>query len=332
MWVKVGALCWLVLGLLYLAGNAPFGLIELLFLLAPLVVVPLGFELLDGNAQGMRPLALGRVVRVMQPVAAFMAVASFWFPAGRVAGALASGWVWVGAVAGWMAVVDLASGGWRSFNRMVFNVARLDLLIASCWLLVSRLGVTPMGFQEPIVLLTGMHFHYAGFAMALIAGITLHGMGGREGTRGRMLRWIVALVVFVPYLLAAGFVFSAMLKLVCSLILAATLLGFAGLQFFSAARFRSGVARGLLRTAAGLLIPGMLLVIAYAIGEYRGSYWLAIPQMARVHGPLNGPGFVLLSLVGWITEKSYRAQRFQEVVREIDRKSVRVSALRRLSS
>ena len=46
MWVKLGALCWLLQAVLYFAGYAPFGPIELWFLLAPLVVVPLGFELL----------------------------------------------------------------------------------------------------------------------------------------------------------------------------------------------------------------------------------------------------------------------------------------------
>ncbi|MBZ5628130.1 MAG: YndJ family protein [Acidobacteriia bacterium] len=331
MWVKLGALCWLLHAALYFAGYAPFGLIELWFLLAPLVVVPLGFELLDGYAQGMRP-PLGRALRVMQPVAALMAAASFWFPAGRLAGALSSGWIWVGAVAAWMALVDLTDGGWRSLERVVFAMARFDLALAAGWLLASRLGVTPMGFQEPIVLLTAMHFHFSGFATALIAGVTLHHWGERKGTRYGMVRWMVALIVFVPYLLAAGFVFSALLKLVCALILAATLLGFAALQISAAADFRSGVARALLRTAAGLLVAGMALVIVYATGDYTQKYWLIIPFMARIHGPLNGPGFVLLSLVGWVAEKSYRAQRFQDLVHEIDRKSVRISGLRRMSS
>ena len=46
----------------------------------------------------------------------------------------------------------------------------------------------------------------------------------------------------------------------------------------------------------------MLLVMVYAVGEYTGNYWLVIPQMAHLHGPLNGPGFVLLSLVAWVVE------------------------------
>ena len=29
MWVKLGALCWLLQAILYIAGYAPFGLIEL---------------------------------------------------------------------------------------------------------------------------------------------------------------------------------------------------------------------------------------------------------------------------------------------------------------
>jgi hypothetical protein len=116
----------------------------------------------------------------------------------------------------------------------------------------------------------------------------------------------VAAAVFVPFLLAAGFVFSPLLRMTFALLLAITLLGFSLLQFSVARDVKSEMARALVRIAAGLLIPGMVLVIVYAIGEYTGNYWLVIPQMAHLHGPLNGPGFVLLSLVAWVIEKSNR--------------------------
>ena len=304
---KLGAVVWVIVAGLVFSHWAPFGIIELFFLLAPLVVVPLAFEVLDRQAGGMQPPTLGRVVRILQPFAAALAVSSFWFPAGIVAGALSSAWLAVGALTALTAVLDLFHPGWGSLDRMVLNVARVDLAIAGGWFVTSRLGIAPMGFAEPIVLLTGVHFHYSGFATALLAGMMLR-LYQQQLRPPAVGAWIAASAVFVPFLLAAGFVFSPMLRMVFAVILAVTMLGFSSLQYSLAHDFRSPISRLLMRSAATLLIPGMLLVLIYAIGEYTRNYWLVIPQMAHLHGPLNGPGFVLLSLVAWVVEKPYRAQ------------------------
>jgi len=312
---KLGGGLWVAIAVLVFSGRAPLGVIELLFLLAPLVVVPLGFEVLDRRGDGLRPAAFGRAVRLLQPLAAMLAVISFWFPPGRVAGALSAAWLAVGALTALMAILDLFRPGWWALDRMVFNAARVDLAIAGCWFVTSRLGSAPMGFQEPIVLLTGVHFHYSGFAIALLAGVTLKFCAQRR--KSSLAKWIVAAAVLVPFLLAAGFVFSPLLRMICALILAITLLGFSVLQISMARDFTSAMARVLLRIGAGLLIPGMLLVMVYGIGEYTGNYWLVIPQMAHLHGPLNGPGFVVLSLVAWVVEKSYRRHEVLRSVGEI---------------
>lgn len=309
---KLGAVLWVAIAVLVFSGRAPLGIIELLFLLAPLVVVLLGFEVLDRHGDGLRPAALGRAVRLLQPLGAMLAVASFWFPPGLVAGALSLGWLTVGLLTALMAILDAFRPGRWSLERVVFNVARVDLAIAGCWFVTSRLGIAPMGFQEPIVLLTGVHFHYSGFATALLAGVTLKFCAQRR--QSSLAAWIAAAAAFVPFLLAVGFVFSPVLKLICALILAVTLLELSLLQISIARDFTSTMARALLRVAASLLIPGMLLVVVYAIGEYTGNYWLVIPQMAHIHGPLNGPGFVLLSLLAWVVEKPYRPH---EVVRSV---------------
>jgi len=40
----------------------------------------------------------------------------------------------------------------------------------------------------------------------------------------------------------------------------------------------------------------------YAIADFLGSDVLTIPQMARTHGILNGAGFCMAGLLGWIVE------------------------------
>ena len=326
---KLGAVVWAALAVLVFSHRSSMGAIELLFLLAPLVIVPLGFEVLDRHG-GMYPLTLGRVVRILQPFATALVVVSFWFPAGTVAGALSSAWLAVGALTALMAVLDLFRPGAWALDRLVINVARVDLAIAGGWFVSSRLGIAPMGFSEPIVLLTGVHFHYSGFATALLAAVTLKFCERRPKFSG-IARPIAVAAVCVPFLLAAGFVFSPTLKLICALILAITLAGFSLLQFSLASGFEDLRARMLLRIAAGLLIPGMLLVAVYALGEYTGKYWLVIPQMAHLHGPLNGPGFITSSLLAWAIEKPYRAANVLRPVGEVCCGTTYFSDARRVS-
>jgi hypothetical protein len=49
-------------------------------------------------------------------------------------------------------------------------------------------------------------------------------------------------------------------------------------------------------------LVGTVLAIIYAVGDYLGRDWLVIPRMASTHGVLNGLGFVLLALLGWLAE------------------------------
>ena len=69
-----------------LAGlrRAPFGIIELLFLFAPLVIVPLGFEL-TRRLTGVGSSRIARVTPVLQILAIFAVSVAFWLPPGRAA-------------------------------------------------------------------------------------------------------------------------------------------------------------------------------------------------------------------------------------------------------
>jgi hypothetical protein len=53
-----------------------------------------------------------------------------------------------------------------------------------------------MGIQEPIGVLTAVHFH-AGFATAMIAAATLQFAESRG--KVQWLRWVIALVIGMPY-------------------------------------------------------------------------------------------------------------------------------------
>src|SRR5579859_701046 len=90
MWARVsatgGAAVWAGLAVLARVGVARFGAIELMFLFAPLVIVPLGVELGRGLECGGR---LASIAQRIQPLAAALAVGAVWIGPGLTAAALA---------------------------------------------------------------------------------------------------------------------------------------------------------------------------------------------------------------------------------------------------
>lgn len=306
-----GAVIWAGVAVLARIGVAPIGAIELMFLFAPLVIVPLGLEL--GRVMGS-DTPLTRLARRIQPLAATLAVAALWLPPGQPAGALACVWM---VVCLWMsiaAIIDLSSlaksrpdSSTRStMRRITIAVAQVDLSVGGAWLVGSRLGLRPMGIQEPIGLLTAVHFHYAGFATAMVAAAMLQFVAQRQ--EYRWLCWLVAIVIGMPCIVALGFVISPQLKLGAAAVFSAAVAGLAVVLRSCAKRLQSGTARVLFHVASATVFAGMVLSTAYAIADFRGSDALPIPQMARTHGILNAVGFCLPGLLGWLVENDATSQ------------------------
>jgi hypothetical protein len=305
MCAGLGAVTWTGVAVLARIGVAPIGAIELMFLFAPLVIVPLGMEV--GRVMGS-DTPLTRFARRVQPFAAALAVAALCLPPGRPAGALACVWMVVCLSMTSAAIIDLSSlaksrpdSSTRStMQRITVAVAQLDLSVGGAWLVASRLGLRPMGIHEPIGLLTAVHFHYAGFATATIAAAMLQFAAQRQ--EHRWLRWLVAVVIGMPFVVAVGFVTSPQLKLGAAALFSASVAGLAVVLRSSAKRLDSGTARILFHVASVSVFAGMVLSTAYAMVDFRGSDVLPIPQMARTHGVLNAVGFCLPGLLGWLVE------------------------------
>src|SRR5579864_4641673 len=186
--------------------------------------------------------------------------------------------------------------------RATLAVAKIDLAVGGVWLVASRFGVRPMGIQEPIGLLTGVHFHFAGFATATIAAATL--LSAQKRRQKLWLKRVVALVVGLPYLVAAGFVISPALKMGAGLMFSASVAVLALFLRDCGKRAHDPTARVLLQAASAAVFAGMVLSSTYAVADLLGSDVLTIPQMARTHGILNALGFCMLGLLGWLVESS----------------------------
>jgi len=294
-----GASVWAVFALLAGVRRAPFGIIELLFLFAPLVIIPLGLELTHRLCSPCSDHT-GSASPILQIAAALAVSIAFWLPQGRSAAVLSVAWL----------LLCLVLAGQRflqSLRQPLTNVsllltlAHFDLLLGAAWLVTSRAGVRPMGFQEPIILLTAVHFHYSGFATALIAAATLREFQRRNLTMPGLplLIWLVAVL---PFALAAGFVFSAVLRFVAAVALATCVTALATILLWFAGELRSRPARVYLRVASCAALAAFSLAGLYSVSEYFGKDWITVPGMANSHGVLNGLGFVLLSLLAWLME------------------------------
>ena len=160
----------------------------------------------------------------------------------------------------------------------------------------------PLGIQEPIGLLTAVHFHFAGFATAIIAAATLR-FAERRGEFS-WLKPLVMMVVGLPFVVAVGFVTSPVVKMAAAILFSAGVAGLAICVRACGRKTEEPLARILLQVAAGAVFAGMVLSGAYAVADYLGSDALTIPQMARTHGILNAVGFCLSGLLGWLVESS----------------------------
>jgi hypothetical protein len=167
-----GFLIWGLIALGAMVGRTSLDVIAALFLLSPLVLVPLGFEITRPlTAESTLP---GRWARLLLPIAAVLAAASFWPSAGPSAGLVASGWSLVCALAAVDGVWRLVRGGYRSIEGVCSSAGVFYLFVGSVWLILSRLGSTPFHYPVRTVVLAAVHFSFTGFVLPIVAGATAH--------------------------------------------------------------------------------------------------------------------------------------------------------------
>jgi YndJ-like protein len=284
---RAGVLIWLILLSGVLLDKFWLSIFDLLFLLAPWVVVPLTLSLVPA-AQYNRP------IRYLLFPGAVLATASFFLPDGRTAGALTVLWLFAGmslALDGLMRVIRTRL---QSFQEFCFAIGEGYALVGALWLLASRMGLQPVGFHEPIVLLTAIHFHYAGLMTAVLAGLTASSM-----RTPLLLRIALSCAVLGPALLGLAFLVGPKLKLAAVVLVVIGEYGIALGTFRIGLASASGVGGRILILGSACVILGMALAGIWAIGEYPLHAFVNLEQMARYHGVLNSFGFGLCSLVGW---------------------------------
>lgn len=291
-----GISIWLILIVAASFNLIRLNLIELLFLLAPWVIAPTASLLLPPvNGSPLQRL----LVRTQWPifVAAALATSSFLLPAGPVAGALASCWLLVCLAFALDCMIRIWKWRLESFSQVCFAAGEAYIAVGGVWLVMSRLGMQPVGFVEPIVLLTAVHFHFAGFLSCIFAGLTFE----RLRTTGwvNSLRIVLLAVICGPGLLGLAFLVGPKPKLIAAMLVAIGQIGLAVAMVKIALVSAHGLPKFLLIGSALSVAVGMAFAAMWALGEYPLQPMTDLSQMAHVHGVLNAAGFGFLGLLGW---------------------------------
>ncbi|TWD81795.1 YndJ-like protein [Kribbella amoyensis] len=279
-------------------------LVHLVVSLGMLVVVPLGLALVE--------LPRGTALRRWWPAIAVPGVVALWLPRGPVSVTLAA--IYFAGTLGLasLAVVvlrdrlgaDLPAETGRknprgpSLRRIApTDVALLTALvtpsIAALALVAERASYELFGFSLTVLSLTVAHFHFAGFAAALVACL----VAGATHERWTDLAALTVPAGTVVVLL--GFFVGDWLELIGAAVLT-TGMWLVGYQLWRRARSTPDRATAVLLGVSGaVLVATMLLALSWALGHVVATPYLPLEWMVATHGVANAVGFALCGLLGW---------------------------------
>ncbi|QPV62111.1 YndJ family protein [Halosimplex litoreum] len=283
---------WVVLAL---AGG--LSQVERALALAPLVVVPLGVGLAArGEFTGLSGRLLGAAVASL-PVGASLMALSLVVDAGPVAAGLAAPWVFVTsllALAGVSRAVE--RGSIRPLTLGLVDAGLAYVPVAAVALVLSHLGIT-FWFDPTIVLLTAVHFHFAGFALPVLAGVTGRHLGGFDGA----VRAVAGVILVGPAIIAVGISFSPLVEVVAVGAFTLAVAAFGLLVLVRVVPSLDVLPAALVGLSALALPVSMVLALGYGVAAFGGPnpLGLGIGRMATLHGSLNAYGFALCGVLGW---------------------------------
>lgn len=287
------AIWWAMLAIMH---PTPFdtGWAQALLLLVPLVILPIGLQRVAADL----PSRWLRVENALQLPTALLLGVAYLLPPGPMAAGLALPWLGTTGVIALCGLTLLLRSG-RTMSEICLAAGLIFISVGGAWAVADRLGFRPLEFDPVIVLLTAIHFHYAGFTLPLVTGLAMrHVRGWLANLTG------AAVIVGVP-VVALGITtthqgvgpglecFAA-----CTLALAGTLAALLHIRLVVQPG-RPALVRGLWTLAALSLLFSMALAALYGSRFYLPVAWLDIPWMRALHGTANAIGFGLAAIVAW---------------------------------
>ncbi len=275
-----GLLAWLALVALRFPASAfSQTYVEAILLAGPFVVVPLGFKILK-IPFGLAGLGCAVVFGL-----------SFFFPPGFLSGIMVFPW--------WLFVLVRLWHSWSGKAKAGLPnpfIPLLMLAVGATWSLACRRGWQPFGFEPIMVLLTAVHFHYAGFVL-----ITLAQVLSRRNKVARRLSYYLAAGMALVALGITTTHFGGPVWIETAAVTFLVLGGFTSGGLLLKRAFYPGKTwvKCLFGLAGCCIVLGMALAFLYGWRHFFPVPMLSIPWMYAVHGTLNSLGFSLPALIGF---------------------------------
>lgn len=191
----------------------------------------------------------------------------------------------------------------KDMEQLAIIASRVYLPGGAVWWISWRAGFELLDFPLLIVLLTAMHFHFAGYMAPWLAAQAGLEQRHTSGKLSLALKLIIACVISGMPLIAIGIQFSAGVELVATTIFTG---GVIALGCYNLSQLPS-IWRQDKRAAVGVAISAlasfvtMVAAILFVAHHITPAIGITIPQMVMVHGWTNGLGFALAGALGWVS-------------------------------
>ena len=298
--VSVGGAVWMIacvqFGLLPTSAAFPRVVISL----AGLVLFPVLDELVSRNRAGWTSCP------AMRLMAGMLMTCGLLLPAGMWSTVLVGPWVGILVVVAIRAIVDARAALRRESTAdcCAARWARVAGLVfpgvGGLWLVLATLGLRPLGFSDAVVILTAMHFHFAGAVLPIVFGAAAGRRPGRLPDAA-----CFGVITGIP-LVAAGITATqlrgpAWIEGAAAVWMAAAGIAAAAVMAVSSASPARPVATGLRLVSSASLGTGMLFAAAYGLRVPLGLEGLTVPVMQASHGVLMAVGFATCGVLGeWL--------------------------------
>jgi uncharacterized protein (UPF0548 family) len=182
-------------------------------------------------------------------------------------------------------------------------------VVGAAWAFGDPSGIRPWDFSAEITRLTALHFHFAGLALPVLAGLAHH--YAASGTTKWLSKAAIVLVVAGVPLTAAGITTTQIgwghgLESIAGVVMSSAglltglVLIMLGTSGHHAPKVNVAGIEGWLLVAGATLFGTMLLSACYALRSVMPLEFLSINWMRAVHGSLNALVAVPCALIGFM--------------------------------
>jgi YndJ-like protein len=295
MWAKMSVIL-LVSVLISSQPTHPSWAVSMI-LIAALILVPIGFQQLMRRNRDFNQHFNANFIYLIHLTSAILLALSFTLKQGIISGLLALPY------ALWCAFIAIKILKFDFKISYITTLAAWGFLTnAAIWCVFDRLNFQPWNFSPWIVLLTGAHFHYAGFALTLTLALFLNETPNDVLFKNCSRAILAGVVLTAIGISTTQLGFPIIIETFASVWMALAAFS-VGCAVILRGYAEKGTVKWMWITGGICLTLGMTLALGYALRHFIVIDWLSIPNMQAVHGSLNALGFGTLMILGWRFKK-----------------------------